>query len=293
MEEQGDYIVQGMINGITELPAKLDETLQQAVQTVTTWGANMLAKAKEVATTMLNGIITVVTELPVKIYNAIVGAITQLSTWGANMLTEGRNRANALVIGIINIVKEIPTKIYNAIIGAVQQVTNWGSRVLEAAKSAMQKVKDGIVNVFSDIGSKFATIGSNIVTGIWNGISAGWDWLKEKVRNLANSLLGAAKSALGIESPSKKFRDQVGVYMARGIGVGFEREMQSVKQQIQNAIPTEFDIDTDVDSGGSRRSGGGLGRGVTVIQNIYADRTDYAKQQREAAKNFRLIARTV
>ena len=58
---------------------------------------------------------------------------------------------------------------------------------------------NGIVNVFSGIGEKFKTIGSNIVQGIWNGISAGWDWLKDKVKNLASSLLDAAKDALGIE----------------------------------------------------------------------------------------------
>ena len=161
----------------------------------------------------------------------------------------------------------------------------------------MQKVKDGIINVFSNIGESFKNIGTNIVNGIWNGISAGWDWLKEKVGSLASSLLDAAKSALGIHSPSRKFRDEVGVYMAQGIGVGFEKEMKSVSKQIENAIPTDFDVMPNVNVGanisGTVAAGRAITSGVTVIQNIYANTTDYAKQQREAAKNFRLIARTV
>ena len=173
-------------------------------------------------------------------------------------------------------------------------VQQWGTRVLDTAKNAMNNVVNGIVNTFSDIGSKFATIGSNIVQGIWNGISSGWDWLKDQVSGLANSLLDAAKGALGINSPSKKFRDEVGVYMAQGIGVGFEQ-----------AIPSDFDIGARVRvrsaggyeqtgrAGSRNTSGQAAAGGIMVNQYIYANETNYAKQQKEAAKNFRLIARTV
>lgn len=53
--------------------------------------------------------------------------------------------------------------------------------------------------------------------GIWNGISAGWDWLIGNVKNLASSLLDAAKSTLGIHSPSREF-----AYLGRMCTAGFE-----------------------------------------------------------------------
>ncbi len=90
-------------------------------------------------------------------------------------------------------------------------------------------------------------------------------------------VLDAAKDALGIESPSKRFRDEVGVYMAQGIGVGFEKEMPAIAKRIEKAIPTEFDIGTKVNVGsnavydtrGNRRAygSGALAGGFTVIQN--------------------------
>ena len=45
------------------------------------------------------------------------------------------------------------------------------------------------------------------------------------------------KNALGIKSPSRVFRDQVGKYIAQGIGEGFTDEMGSVVGQMQDAMP--------------------------------------------------------
>ena len=44
----------------------------------------------------------------------------------------------------------------------------------------------------------------------------------------------------------------------------------------------------------TNRRAGRVGAGdVYVTQNIYANETNYAKQQREAAKQFKMIAREV
>ena len=111
-------------------------------------------------------------------------------------------------------------------------VAEWFGEVFQAAKDAIsnvwdgikdyfQTVFDGIVNVFSSIKSEFTSVGSNIISGIWAGISAGWDWLVGKVKSLADSLLSAAKQVLGIASPSKKFR-WIGEMSAEGVSVGFD-----------------------------------------------------------------------
>ena len=203
-----------------------------AVTKVATWGANMISKAKEVMNNMVAGIVAIVTEVPQKIWNCIVGAVTKVATWGANMVSKAKEVMNSMVTGIVNIVTEVPQKIYNSISGAISKVAQWGTEVKNKAVEGMNNCVNGIKNAFSNIGNDFATIGSNIVQGIWNGISSGWNWLKDKVSSLANSLLDAAKDALGIASPSKKFRDQVGVFMAQGIGVGFSEFFRS--QNVSN-----------------------------------------------------------
>lgn len=79
-------------------------------------------------------------------------------------------------------------------------------------------------------------IGKDAVTGLWNGIKGMLDWLKGKIKELAGSILGSMKSALGIHSPSTVMRDEVGKYLAQGVGVGFVGEMSAVQRRINSSM---------------------------------------------------------
>ena len=271
-----------------------------------TWGANMVAKAKEVMNTMLTGIVTIVTQTPQKIWNCIVGAVTKVATWGANMLTKAKEVMNSMVTGIVTVVKEIPEKIYNNISGAVSKVATWGTEVKNKAVEGMKNVISGIKDTFSNIGETFAGFGKNMVEGIWNGISGATSWIKDKISGWVGNVTSFLKDLFGIASPSKLMRDEIGVYLAQGIGVGFADEIGSVNKMIEDSIPKEFDVGAkvnvdksiDYDDDGNpkprpRGTAGAAGGSFVVIQHIHAENTDYAKQQKEAARQFRLIARTV
>ena len=78
----------------------------------------------------------------------------------------------------------------------------------------------------------------------------------------------------------------------------------SFKKMIEDSVPQEFDVDAKVNVGNEfkydnddkkpkPRGDGSAAGGVVVNQYIYANTTDYAKQQKEAARQFRMIARTV
>ena len=71
---------------------------------------------------------------------------------------------------------------------------------------AIPQIIEALVKGFMELRQKFNEIGENIVDGIWNGISSGWNWLVDKVKGIAGGLVDAAKSALGIHSPSTKFK---------------------------------------------------------------------------------------
>ena len=62
-------------------------------------------------------------------------------------------------------------------------------------------------------------------------------WLKDKVTDFMGGIVDGIKSVLGIHSPSKVFAG-IGENMALGLGQGFDRTMQSVGANIQDAIPT-------------------------------------------------------
>ena len=78
----------------------------------------------------------------------------------------------------------------------------------------------GIKNEFSSV--SWWSVGNNICSGIESGINSGWSWLKTKASMVADSILSSAKNALGIHSPSRAFRDEVGLNIGYGIGEGLE-----------------------------------------------------------------------
>ena len=101
----------------------------------------------------------------------------------------------------------------------------WDS-VKSTASTKWGELKTNVSGLYTSLrdtlnNTSFTSVGKNIINGIWKGISDGWDWLKKKVKEVADSLLSAAKDALGIESPSKEFAE-VGEYVVKGMGKGLE-----------------------------------------------------------------------
>ncbi len=72
----------------------------------------------------------------------------------------------------------------------------------------------------------WSAVGGYILEGIENGLNNGWDWIYSKVTEIANSLLEAACSALGISSPSKEFK-WVGEMITNGLTGGIEDTQQN------------------------------------------------------------------
>lgn len=118
--------------------------------------------------------------------------------------------------------------------------------------------------------SSFSSIGSNILHGIGSGIDAAKDWLMEKCRSIADLLPGWIKKRLGIKSPSRVMRDQVGKHVVTGIIAGMTGEEKSlsdttkeivgkVVKTSRNAVNSAF-INT---MGGTSKSGEFFTQGFT------------------------------
>ncbi len=105
---------------------------------------------------------------------------------------------------------------------------------------------NAIVNKVREIPGQMMSIGSNIVSGIWRGISNSIGWITSKVREFARGILDGMKSALGIHSHSTIFEQEVGKNMALGVGEGFVNAMNGVKKDMPKVIPTDFDTDLNM-----------------------------------------------
>ena len=153
----------------------------------------------------------------------------------------------------------------------------------------MSQIVQSIVTTLNGFTSQFTAAGENMVRGIWQGFQNMSGWLESNVRYMMQQIVAAVEAEMQINSPSKVFAG-IGAYMAEGLGQGFAAEMRDVEKTIRTATASSV---PEVKQPSGRVNRNERGGGVQVVQNIYANETSYAQQQREAAKQFRMIAREV
>ena len=291
---------------IQELPGKIWTHLVNAVNKVIAWGQQMVSNASTAASNMLSKVSGIIQELPGKIWTHLVNAVNKVVAWGQQMVSNASTAASNMLSKVSSTLQQLPGKVWDYLSQAAQKVVTWGTQLAQKGAAAATQLFNSIVNGLSSLPSKMAEIGSNIVSGIWNGISSGWNWLTNKVSNLANSLLDAAKDALGINSPSKEFADKVGRWIMPGVGKGLDKSMPATLKDMKakagelvSAMRAEMSASVGQLSVGASHAAGlrMAGAGTTVYNdnrmeqsNTYnvpvATPSEVAKKQREALRNM-------
>lgn len=131
------------------------------------------------------------------------------------------------------IIDNIPVIIANAgeIVSAIWNTISH-INMLQLGKNLITKLSNGIKGMASSVATTAKNIGKNIVEGVWNGINAMKDWIVNKISGFFSGIINSAKKVLGIHSPSRVFRDEIGKFMAEGVGVGFEDETKNVESSM-------------------------------------------------------------
>ena len=291
---------------IQELPGKIWTHLVNTVNKVVAWGQQMVSNASTAASNMLSKVSSIIQELPGKIWTHLVNTVNKVVAWGQQMVSNASTAASNMLSKVSSTLQQLPGKVWDYLSQAAQKVVTWGTQLAQKGAAAATQLFNSIVNGLSSLPSKMAEIGSNIVSGIWNGISSGWNWLTNKVSNLANSLLDAAKDALGINSPSKEFADEVGRWIMPGVGKGLDKSMPATLKDMKakagelvSAMRAEMSASAGQLSVGASHAAGlrMAGAGTTVYNdnrmeqsNTYnvpvATPSEVAKKQREALRNM-------
>lgn len=246
----------------------------------TTWDgikaflSNILDGIKAVWTTVWTAISTFFTD----VWNRIVAFFTPIINGIRNTIGNVLNAIKSVWTSIWNAVKSVASAIWNAISGVVstyiQNVRNTISTVLNAISGVWTSVwnsvssflgniwhgitsavSNGIQNVSNTVGRIKSTVlgavsgagqwlydtGRQIISGLINGIGGAFQWVRNTISNLGSSLVGWAKSVLGIHSPSRIFRDEVGKWIPAGMAQGIDKASGLVADSIDgltDMVPT-------------------------------------------------------
>lgn len=233
---QGATLIMGILNAITvNLPA----LITAGVSIISTLTSSLAAQLPQLIPCAVQMILTLVTSL--------ISNLPQLITLGLNLM-------KGLASGIANSIPLVAAKA-PVIIGKLAStiITNL-PKILTAGVQIISKLAVGLVqgipaligkipsmvsqikNAFTSV--NWGSVGMNIIKGIASGLTGAASAIVEAAKSAANKALDAAKSALGIHSPSRVFRDQVGKMMALGMGIGFEKNIpiKSMNVGVQRAV---------------------------------------------------------
>ena len=216
-------------------------TVTNVVDSIKSKISTVFTAIKTTITTIMNAVSSSITT----IWNSIKSTVTNVVNGIKSTVSTVFNNMKSAVTTTINTLKTTITNVFNGIKSAI-------SGAMESAKSsattAMTNAKNGVVNVWKGIKSTFTEIGKNIIQGIIDGIKGMVDSLYDSIKKALSGLVDKAKDALGIKSPSKVFKKEVGSWIPPGIAEGVEDEMGDATKDIQKSIDENLSkVDAEVD----------------------------------------------
>lgn len=229
----GVTVLKTVIEWFCQLPGKIWEFLKMAWEKTSTWAVDMWNKFKEMCVNIFNSVVEWFSKLPGKIWEFLTSAWQKVSVWASDMW----NKFREMCINVFNVVVEwfsqLPGKLWNFLMQAIQKVGEFASNMKDKGKEAGKWFLDSLINIVSQIPGQMVNIGKNIVQGVWRGIQSMASTFMNNVKNFFGSIVQGAKDALGIHSPSREMRDEVGKWIPAGVGVGIERAMPDLERQLQ------------------------------------------------------------
>lgn len=211
---------------------------------------------------------TTISQLPQMFAYCLNNVIATVTGWVSNMAAQAASAGSQFVSNAINFISQLPGRIASFLGNVISNLGSWAGQMASKGAEGASNMFNAVVNGLASLPGRVLSIGSDVVRGIWNGISGAAGWLADKVKSFASGILDGMKNALGIHSPSRLFRDQVGKDIARGIGVGFTDEMGSVVGQMQDAMPDPSAFVSDQQIAYSGYSAAGMAANSSVVDAV-------------------------
>lgn len=260
----GQNMLQTLINGVVSMMPSLMPMVVNLVNTLSNFIVSNLPTIIDVGIQLLLSLVQGISQSLPELIPAVIDAVITITE---NLLDNidliidaGIELVLGLASGLIEALPKLVDKIPIIIDKLIVAITNNWPKIINAGITLVVKLASGLIKAIPQLVSKIpeiisslvsgfgnyvknmANVGLNLVKGIWDGISNSLQWIKDKIKGWVGNVTNFIKKLFGINSPSKLMQDEVGVYLAEGIGVGFEDGMKDVNKNIQNSIPTEFDV---------------------------------------------------
>lgn len=188
---------------------------------------------------VLNALIDAIVQLTPKIINTLFKMLSMLVDtmlkYVPHMVDSGLKLIKGVLDGIAKNIGGVVDSATKVVVAWINGVARNLPKVLDAGANLVIKFINGLANTIrsrsSELGAAGANLSTAIIEGMARGLFSGVGTVISAAKRVASSALSAAKSVLGIHSPSKEF-EKVGKY----VNDGFKKGLDGNKGQIDSAF---------------------------------------------------------
>ena len=237
---------------VDSLSSALPQLLDTGIEMLSQLGAGLVQGIPELLTQALPIVAGLASGLRENAGKLVDAGIEMLSQLGAGLM-DGLPTLIEYLPGIVSdlagIINDNAPKLLAA---GAHLIVMLGRGLLEALPTIIENIPQickAIFDVFTAF--RWLDIGSQIVTGLWNGLKSGWTGLISKVQGLAQQLPDIVKKVLGIHSPSRVF-SEIGMQTCAGLAQGMTLGNAKVKKAASEVLASVTETATQITDGVTR-----------------------------------------
>ena len=234
--DAGTQFLQNVGTFISQLPGNIWNWLVAAVTNTANWVAQMAGKASEAGSQFLDNTATFISQLPGRIWAFLGNVLTGAANWAGQMASNAAQAGSMFILNAIQFISQLPGRIAAYLRGVISNVANFAGQMGQGALNAGRQFLSNIVNTLASIPGRVVSIGRDIVGGIVSGIMGSIGRIGNAILGGVNNAIANVKRMLGIHSPSRLFRDQIGMMMGLGLANGIDASARYVNASMGSMI---------------------------------------------------------
>ena len=195
--------------------------------------------------TTIGNVLNAIKSVWASIWNAISGVVSTIWNAISGVVSTCIQNVRNTISTVLNAISGVWTSVWNSVssfLGNIWHgITSAVSNGIQSVSNTVGRIRDTVLGAVSGAGGWLYDTGRQVIQGLINGIGGAFQWVRNTISNLGSSLVGWAKSVLGIHSPSRIFRDEVGKWIPAGMAQGIDKASGLVADSIDgltDMVPT-------------------------------------------------------
>mgnify|MGYP002542498734 CR=1 FL=1 len=195
--------------------------------------------------TTIGNVLNAIQSVWASIWNAISGVVSTIWNAISGVVSTCIQNVRNTISTVLNAISGVWTSVWNSVssfLGNIWHgITSAVSNGIQNVSNTVGRIKSTVLGAVSGAGRWLYDTGRQVIQGLINGIGGAFKWVKDTIGNLGKNLIGWAKGVLGIHSPSRIFRDEVGKWIPAGMAQGIDKASGLVADSIDgltDMVPT-------------------------------------------------------